>query len=178
LREVWAAIAFVVSLFAASGATYAYVAKQVTRSAPRAERYYERQDSWMKACLSREALAPLARLPKGRVLAFVDQGPAVLAYTHHAAVGGPYHRNAAGILDTYAAFTGTPSDAARIVRRRQIDYVAMCPSAPDFAYYRRTGGDESLIAVLSRGRPVSWLVRDAASSNGVQVYRVLPERLH
>lgn len=178
MKEVWAAIAFVVSLFAASDATYAYVANQVKHAAPPAQRYYQQQEAWQKACLSREAIAPLARLPAGRVLAFVDQGPAILAYTRHAAVSGPYHRNAAGILDTYAAFTGTPDDAARIVAARQINYVVFCTSAPDAAYYRQPGGAKSFIAALMDGRTVYFLSRvPEASGTSMRVYRVLQDKL-
>ena len=177
MKEAWAAITFVVSLFAASNATYAYVANRVKHSAPPGQRYYEQQEAWQKSCLSREAMAPLAALPRGRVLAFVDQGPAILAFTHHAAVSGPYHRNASGILDTYAAFTGTADgDAARIVAERQINYVVFCTSAPDAAYYREQGGPRSFIAALIDNRPVNWL-SPIPSSNGMRVYRVLLDRL-
>ncbi|MES2472608.1 MAG: hypothetical protein V4601_07185, partial [Pseudomonadota bacterium] len=77
-----------------------------------------------EACGGREAMALLQGRPAGRVAGFVDQGPAILAYTNHAAIAGPYHRNQAGILDTYDIFTGT--DAPAILKRRGIDYVMTC----------------------------------------------------
>jgi hypothetical protein len=178
LREAWAAIAFVVSLFASSGATYAFVANQVKHAVPPAAHYYEQQEAWQKVCLSPKAMAPLAKLAPGRVLAFVDQGPAILAYTRHSTLAGPYHRNSAGILDTYAAFTGTPADAARIVAARKVDYVMVCPSAPDFAYYNRQGGESAFAAALADAHGIAWLAPvPAASGKGLLVYRVLADRL-
>ena len=42
------------------------------------------------ACGEKPAMAALSALPVGRVAGFVDQGPAILVYTHDAAVAGPY----------------------------------------------------------------------------------------
>ncbi len=44
------------------------------------------------ACLSADALAPLAALPTGTVLAPVFMGPSILLHTPHRVVAAPYHR--------------------------------------------------------------------------------------
>ncbi len=119
-----------------------------------------------EACGGREAMALLQGRPAGRVAGFVDQGPAILAYTNHAAIAGPYHRNQAGILDTYDIFTGT--DAPAILKRRGIDYVMTCRAAPDWKFYRQRGG---LVAQLAAGRVPDWLT-PAGKTGDVELYRV------
>ncbi len=119
-----------------------------------------------QACGSPQAMALLRDRPTGRVAAFVDQGPAILAYTKHAAIAGPYHRNQAGILDTYEIFTGP--DAPAILKRRGIDYLMTCRAAPDWEFYRARGG---LVAQLAAGQVPGWLT-PAGKSGDVELYRI------
>lgn len=117
-------------------------------------------------CGGEKAMAALNALPPGRVAAFVDQGPAILAYTGDAAIAGPYHRDAAGILDSYAIFAG--ADPRAVLQRRGIDYVMTCRAAPDWDFYRAQNG---LIAQLAAGRVPDWL-KPAGRDGNVEVYRV------
>ena len=50
---------------------------------------------------------PVALVPRGQVLTFVDLGPRLIAVTHHDAVAGPYHRNGRDIVDVMRTFRGT-----------------------------------------------------------------------
>ena len=108
----------------------------------------------------------LAAQPVGRVAGFVDQGPAILAYTKHAAIAGPYHRNQEGILDTYDIFAGT--DAQAILQRRGIDYLMICRAAPDWDFYRQHGG---LVAQLATGQVPEWLT-PLGKSGEAELYRI------
>jgi uncharacterized membrane protein (UPF0136 family) len=117
-------------------------------------------------CGSETAMAPLKALPPGRVAAFMDQGPAILAYTRDAAVAGPYHRDSAGILDTYAIFTG-PSPRA-VLKARGIGYVMTCAASPDWSFYGARGG---LLAQLAAHRAPWWLI-PAGEAGNVAVWRV------
>lgn len=119
-----------------------------------------------EACGGPAAMALLNDQPPGRVAAFVDQGPGILAYTKHAAIAGPYHRNQAGILDSYDIFTGRNPPA--ILKRRGIDYVMTCRAAPDWEFYRARGG---LVARLAAGQVPGWLT-PAGTSGDVTLYRV------
>ncbi len=103
-------------------------------------------------CGSHFALDRLNDMPPGRVAAFVDQGPAVLAYSKDSVIAGPYHRDAAGILDSYEIFAGKKPLA--ILKKRGIDYLVVCRSAPDWDFYRSRGG---LVSQLAQGRTPSWL---------------------
>ena len=131
------------------------------RVALRAMRFHAQED-----CGSEKAMALLNALPPGRVAAFVDQGPAIMAYTKHSAIAGPYHRDAAGILDTYDLFTAANPRA--ILQKRGINYLMTCRAAPDWDFYAARGG---LMAQLAAGRVPAWLT-PAGSSGDVTVYRV------
>ena len=56
----------------------------------------------------------------------INSGPAVLAFTARSAVGGPYHRNAAAILDMLDFFETDLDKPKRIAAARGIDYVYFC----------------------------------------------------
>jgi len=117
-------------------------------------------------CGHERAMDVLKVLPPGRVAGFVDQGPAILAYTRHSAVAGPYHRDSAGILDTYEIFAGKNPRA--VLDRRGIDYVMTCEAAPDWDFYRSKGG---LVATLAQGKVPDWLM-PVSTDGDVAVYRI------
>lgn len=117
-------------------------------------------------CGHEPALAVLNALPPGRVAAFVDQGPGILAYTADSAIAGPYHRDAAGIFDSYAIFAGP--DPRAILKRRGINYLVTCRAAPDWDFYRAHGG---LLARLAKGDVPDWLA-PAGRSGDVEAYKV------
>jgi hypothetical protein len=123
------------------------------------------------ACSSAAAMRTLLRFPKGRLAAFVDQGPAILADTPDSVIAGPYHRDAAGILDSYAIFTGSAAQARAILKRRGIAYLMVCPAAPDWNYYIGHGGPEGLLARIAANRAPHWLSL-AAHADGVRIYRI------
>jgi hypothetical protein len=178
LSGVRAAFATVVALFVTSNASFAVAANAIETSKPVDRRFGAVQESWHKACLAQEDFGTLAALPKGRVLALIDQGPYILAYTHHSAIGGPYHRDADGILDTYAAFTGTPMQSAAIMARRGIDYVAICRPAPDFAFYRAHDGGKGVLSLLAGGKRVAWLEPLPSKGPGkIEIYRIRKDAL-
>lgn len=168
-----AAIVGALALFVASDALLPAAAAGAMGTPPSARAYGESQRAWQKACLTSAGVAPLSALPAGRVLATIDMGPAILVYTRHSVVGGAYHRNSAGILDTYAAMTGPPQRARDIVRSRGVDYIAVCPGNPDIARYRRDGGEQSLIARLMDGDSVAWLTPLPQGDSEVKLWRVV-----
>jgi len=117
-------------------------------------------------CGSEASMAPLKALPPGRVAAFVDQGPAILAYTGDAAIAGPYHRDAAGIADSYAIFAGP--DPRALLKARGIDYVMVCAASPDWQFY---GVKDGLLARLATGKAPAWLT-PAGTAGDVSVWVV------
>lgn len=171
-------VATIAALFVASNASFAVADNAIQTSLPADRQFEVVQESWRNACLAPEDFNTLAALPKGLVLGLIDQGPYILADTHHSAVGGPYHRDADGILDTYTAFTGTPAKSASIMARRGIDYVVACRPAPDFAFYRAHDGGKGILSLLSAGKRVAWLEPLPTKGPGrIEIYRVRKDAL-
>jgi hypothetical protein len=68
------------------------------------------------ACLSPQALAPLATLPPGLVLAPIDSGSHIISDTKHSVIAAPYHRNSAGNRKVLEALLASPQAAEAKVR--------------------------------------------------------------
>lgn len=107
-------------------------------------------------CPTLWALKPVAQVPKGQVLTFVDLGPRLITLTHHDAVAGPYHRNGRDIIDVMRAFRGTSEAARSTVERRGIDYVLICPGYSESTVYASQAKD-GFYMQLVRGRVPDWL---------------------
>jgi len=115
--------------------------------------------------------APLADLPRGRVLAFIDSGPFILMRSDDAVFGGPYHRNVAGNLAILDMFLAAPADAARQMAARGIDYVAFCPGAPERHQYAALA-PHGLAAALAKDEAPAFLARLPTSGTDLALYRV------
>ncbi len=109
-----------------------------------------------RRCPTIPALRSIARQPKGIVFTFIDAGPRLITLTHHAAVAGPYHRNAQAILDVEHAFRGTPDDAHAIIAAHRADYLLICPHMSEATIYQAEapGG---FYARLAGGWTPDWL---------------------
>jgi hypothetical protein len=114
--------------------------------------------------------APLARLPKGLVLAFIDAGPMILMETPHSALAAPFHRNLKGNTAMFDVFLGRPEEAAARMAARGVDYVAFCPGAPERHNYA-VAAPEVLAAALGRGEIPETLERIPLEGTGVMVLR-------
>jgi hypothetical protein len=107
-------------------------------------------------CPTLWALTPVNRQPAGRVLTFVDLGPRLITVTHHDAITGPYHRNAAQIIDVMGAWRGTETNAHATIGRYHIDYVLICPNMSESTLYR-SEAPAGFYAQLLRGKVPGWL---------------------
>jgi hypothetical protein len=172
LSGAMATLALVIAVSLASDIIFAVIGEHLAKARPKDA------DAFRSDCLRPMDFRTMGALPKGRVLGFVDQGPYILALTPHAAVAGPYHRDSAGILDTYTTFTAPPAEGADILARRGIDYVAVCKTSPDYAYYLKQGRSDGLLSQLAAGRDVAWLERvPEKPGDAVILYRVRKDRL-
>lgn len=108
------------------------------------------------SCLTPQALAPLAALPQGRVLAPIDAGAHLLAFTPHSVLGAPYHRDNAGNRIVLDAMLATPAAARSIVEKSGATYVAIC-AGEDQMRVLAAHAPDGLAAVLRAGRIPEWL---------------------
>lgn len=95
-------------------------------------------------CARPKSALGLTLLPEGRLLAPMDEGAYLRAFTQHRIVAAPYHRNNEGNRLEAQAFALPAEDALQLLRSREVDYVAICGSE------RR---DSPLIAALVAGLP-------------------------
>jgi hypothetical protein len=179
LPKTASAIATFAAVLLTSNASYAFVGAQIQKSLPAKQQFDVAQTNWMQACTAPKAFAKLAALPAGRVAGFVDQGPMILAYTHHATLAGPYHRNSAGILDTYAVFAGSAAEQRAVLKQRRIDYVILCSPAPDYAEWGAMARPDSVLKRDTKGMGEAWLEPIVAKpkAGAIRIYRVRQDRL-
>ncbi len=129
-----------------------------------------------RLCPTLWALKPVAQVPRGQVLTFVDLGPRLITVTHHDAVAGPYHRNGRDIVDVMRAFRGSADDARATIERRRIDYVLICPGLSESTIYasQAKGG---FYTQLAAGKAPAWLEPVALSARSpYRMWRVVRPR--
>lgn len=148
-----------------TGATHAFAASTVT-----ARRIISSGDAG--TCQRADDYTPLARLPRGRILAFIDSGPFILMQSEHAVLAAPYHRNQAGNIAMLNMFLGSPDDARIQMERHRIDYVVFCPGAPE-RYQYASLAPLSLAAALATNEPLGFLERLKLVGTDLAVYRLM-----
>ncbi|MFZ1742135.1 MAG: hypothetical protein WAT93_04735 [Pontixanthobacter sp.] len=108
-------------------------------------------------CVIREQAAKLAVLPRRTILAPLDVGPSILLKSQHSVLATGHHRAEASMHDVITAFISPADDARAIIRRRSVDYVAMCTDLVEPKLYA-DANPAGLAALLIAGKPPSWLV--------------------
>lgn len=124
------------------------------------------------SCKGFDDIRALGRLPAGVVFLPLDITPDLIATTAQKAISGGYHRNAGAMHAVLAAFTGTPADAERVIRRSQANYVAGCPFLNETEAYKHVAPD-GLWARLERGERFDWLRPIAIPGSSVLAWRVV-----
>lgn len=114
----------------------------------------------------------LAAMPATTVLASSNLGSAILMFTGHRALAGPYHRNVGGNLAMLDAFMGTPDAAHAVVEREHVGLVAICRGNTE-EMSLALEAPSGLAAQLLRGDVPDWLELDGATAGKpVEIYKV------
>jgi hypothetical protein len=125
------------------------------------------------ATCSRAAdFAPLADVPPGLMLAFIDSGPYILMMSRHSVLAAPYHRNVAGNGAMFDAFLSPPEKARQRLAELRVDFVAFCPGAPERYTYAGQAPD-GLAAKLGRGEVPDFLAAVPLAQTPLALYRVV-----
>ncbi|MBS9721710.1 GtrA family protein [Tianweitania sp. BSSL-BM11] len=125
------------------------------------------------ACYNKPDYAGLAQEPTGRVLAPTNLGSAILLYTGHSALAGPYHRNHDGNRLALQALMAAPEAARSMLQGSGVTLVVWCPGNPESASLVARAPN-SLAAELARKAAPAWLQPTKADNGNLDVYRVLP----
>ncbi|WP_213980716.1 hypothetical protein [Sphingomonas sp. dw_22] len=123
------------------------------------------------ACTDGTQIRAVGQLPSGMIFAPVDVAPDILVATHHRAVASGHHRNMAAMHDVFAAFTGTPETAHRLIVARGAQYVAVCPGLNEPEIYREAAPN-GFWARLERGERFPWLEPVPISGSPVLVWKL------
>lgn len=121
------------------------------------------------ACFAPEAYAGLGALPPGLVLSTIDPGSQILAYTHHAVLAAPYHRNAYGNRAALLFFDAGLAEARAIAAAAGADYLALCLTSPEVVEDAARRPDGVAAAVLG-GAPPAWLRPLGPAEGPVRVF--------
>jgi len=108
-------------------------------------------------CRSMSDVASLKQLPKGRVMAPLDLGPAILAETNHEVFAGPYHRNNDGNAALIRLMLAPLPEAKQILSDRHVDYVVTCAALSDANIVKLA--PDGLETHLARGEVPDFLER-------------------
>lgn len=122
-------------------------------------------------CQTVSDAASMIKLPKGRVMAPIDLGPAILLETDHAVFAAPYHRNNDGNAAMLRLMLAPVPTARQMLADRRVDYVVMCSAAPDRDLVKLA--PEGLAARLGRGEIPDFLEPlDLDPTHTISVWRV------
>jgi hypothetical protein len=87
------------------------------------------------------------------IMTYVFSGPELSYFSGYRAVGTPYHRNAAGIIDTiYALDDRSGRKLQEVAAKRGLGLLALCAASPE-----QTNGRLSFAARLLAGEGPDWL---------------------
>ena len=144
--------ATVVAFFVISG----LAVQNIVGLIPKEQKPNEKVAQANNKCPTLAGLRPIALQKPGYVFTHVDLGPRLITVTHHKAVAGPYHRNQQAILDVMKGFRGSADNARRIIARRGIDYVLICPGLSETTIYSAEAPN-GFYRQLVGGKIPAWL---------------------
>jgi hypothetical protein len=122
-------------------------------------------------CQTVSDVASMTHLPRGRVMAPIDLGPAILVDTEHAVFAAPYHRNNDGNLAMLKLMLAPVPTARQILSDRRVDYVVICSAAPEQDLVKLA--PDGLAARLGRGEAPDFLEPlDLDHTHKISVWRV------
>lgn len=124
-----------------------------------------------QACLMPSAFTDLGGLPPERIMAPIDLGSHLLAFTGHSVVAAPYHRSQDGVLDAFRFFNEPISEARRILERRGIGLVVICPAMKEIRGLVDHAPD-SFVSLYAKGALPSWLVDRSLPGSPLRIYAV------
>jgi len=91
------------------------------------------------------------------LLSFIHEGPEILYRTHHRVIGTPYHRNAHGLLDNFAALMSTnEAESKAVFVDRGVDFMLTCIGSVEEKFFLAFKGN-TLMRKIANGKPPTWL---------------------
>ncbi len=107
-------------------------------------------------CQSTAAVAALAQLPKGLVVADINLGPYIVALTDLDVLSAPYHRLDKSIIEAHRILHDAPAEAERRLRSIGATYVITCQGLDSTTTQGEVPAD-ALQTLLFAGKPPAFL---------------------
>ena len=163
-------------MIAMAGPILANIGKVISKIATSPVEQAGTQDEAInKLCQSPASAASLSALPKSNIAATFDMGPAILLTTQHSILASSHHRNVDGMRDQIMLFRSSPEDAEKIIRKRGIGYLAICPGEAEMRQYVLRD-NRGLWAQLANGKIPAWLQPMDDIGKGIKLWKVVTER--
>lgn len=124
------------------------------------------------SCLMPNAFTALAALPPARIMAPVDLGSHLLAFTHDSVVAAPYQRAQRGVADAMHFFNNPIGSARAILAARGVTLVVVCPALPEMQGLPEAAPD-SFVKLYAAGRLPDWLLPIGPPGGPLKIYRVV-----
>ncbi len=105
------------------------------------------------------------------MLSTIDPGSQILAYTPHAVLAAPYHRNAYGNRLSLLAFDAEPDEARAMIAAAGVTEVVLCLTSPEVLDDVRQAPD-GLAARLAGGQVPAWLSPVGSGVGPVRTFAV------
>jgi len=119
-----------------------------------------------QACLASSSFEALSLLPKGLILAPIDYGAHILAFSDHDVLAAPYHRNNHGNKLALSALLASADEAETIVRESKARYIIVCGTT-------NLSDKDNLWDRLARGEAPSWLKEIPLSHTRLKAFAVI-----
>lgn len=124
-----------------------------------------------KKCQAVSSVTALDHLPKARLLAPFDMGPAILLTTRHEILASSHHRNEGAMRDHINIFLSEPAKSRAIIARRKITHIAICRGEAEMNNYAKSH-PAGLWAQMERGNIPGWLQPMPPVGANIQLWRV------
>lgn len=124
-----------------------------------------------RVCLRPSAMKPLDALPPGLVLAPIDAGAHLLAFTRHSVLAAPYHRDNPGNRLSLDVFMASPDKARAFAQASGADYLVFCGALKQ-AHIMAERAPNGLAAALLAGRAPDWLEPLDVKAAPEQAFRI------
>jgi hypothetical protein len=123
-------------------------------------------------CLSSDAFTSLALLPPGLILAPINAGSHLLAFTPHSVLAAPYHRNNHGNVIALEALRAPADEARAIVIASGATYVAVCEDFGETTSLDKPQR-QTLASDLAEGHVPVWLTPVPAANTPYKIFTVV-----
>lgn len=174
-RSVGAAAGVALSWVVSAGLAVALLAGMVVMALPQvAQATGDPGAAARRQCIMPAAFAELAALPRTNVMAPVDLGSHLLAFTPHAVVAAPYHRAERGVRAAFDFFNGPIGAAREILRERGVTLVVICPDMPEMRGQPDAAAD-GFVRLFAAGTLPGWLEEISPPDAVLRVFRVVGE---